>query len=264
MRKSDKCALEHTDLLGRIDQVASNSVTPEEFKEFWGYTIDEHVENMMNYIHQLESPEMSAEEIHKTTKNERVLLADKPLTTEKVKNELFLEKRKKVLAEPLKEIADKRSSDLEAETLKRIADTLNSDLKAETLKRIADTLNLLIVRIKEQCKAERKRLVKDAQYRWELKLLAVPSKRGKIASAVTPIVMIGNLDGSVEKSRMVDRMYSPENRRWVLLPEFEFKDSSITQQDYTRDMKGLMVDIGNLKLDVKDIAPKSQKIILKK
>ena len=150
MKKLDKCALEHTDLLGRIDQVASNSVTPEEFKEFWGYTIDEHVANMMDKIHKLESTEMSAEEIHKTTKNERVQLADKPLTTEKVKNELFLARRKKVLEEPLKEFADKWSSDLVAEILEKIADKLRSDLVAETLEEIADKLNLLIVKISNQ------------------------------------------------------------------------------------------------------------------
>ena len=42
------------DLLERIDEITANSVTPEEFKQTWGYTIDEHVKDMMNRIHQLE------------------------------------------------------------------------------------------------------------------------------------------------------------------------------------------------------------------
>lgn len=42
------------DLLERIDEITANSVTPEEFKQTWGYTIDEYVKDMMNRIHQLE------------------------------------------------------------------------------------------------------------------------------------------------------------------------------------------------------------------
>ena len=42
------------DLLERIDEITANSVTPEEFKETWGYTVDEHVADMMGRIHQLE------------------------------------------------------------------------------------------------------------------------------------------------------------------------------------------------------------------
>lgn len=43
------------DLLERIDEITANSVTPEEFKQTWGYTIDEHVADMMDRIHQLET-----------------------------------------------------------------------------------------------------------------------------------------------------------------------------------------------------------------
>lgn len=50
-----------TNLLERIKEIESNSVTPDEFKELWGYTLDELVEDMMDYIHKLKSTEMVAE-----------------------------------------------------------------------------------------------------------------------------------------------------------------------------------------------------------
>ena len=42
------------DLLDKMVEVTANSVTPEEFKETWGYSIDEHVGDMMDRIHKLE------------------------------------------------------------------------------------------------------------------------------------------------------------------------------------------------------------------
>lgn len=42
------------DLIERIIEVTANSVTPEEFKKTWGYSIDEHVEDMMDRIRKLE------------------------------------------------------------------------------------------------------------------------------------------------------------------------------------------------------------------
>lgn len=34
-------------LMERIDFIRANSVTDDEFKKMWGYSIDEHVEKMM-------------------------------------------------------------------------------------------------------------------------------------------------------------------------------------------------------------------------
>ena len=48
------------DLLDRIDEVRANSVTPEVFKETWGYSLKEHVDKMMEFIRKLESGEPAA------------------------------------------------------------------------------------------------------------------------------------------------------------------------------------------------------------
>lgn len=50
------------DLLDRIDEVRANTVTPEKFKETWGYSLEEHVDDMMDFIHELEAKEAPVEE----------------------------------------------------------------------------------------------------------------------------------------------------------------------------------------------------------
>ncbi len=47
------------DLLERICEITANSVSPEEFEEMWGCTIDDHVADMMDRIHRLEGKDSS-------------------------------------------------------------------------------------------------------------------------------------------------------------------------------------------------------------
>ncbi len=42
------------DLMEKIDEVRANNVTPEKFEEKWGYTLEDHAERMMQFIHELE------------------------------------------------------------------------------------------------------------------------------------------------------------------------------------------------------------------
>jgi hypothetical protein len=37
-------------LLEKIDELRAMSVTPEQFKQMWGYTIEEYVEKMMKFV----------------------------------------------------------------------------------------------------------------------------------------------------------------------------------------------------------------------
>lgn len=47
------------DLLDKINEITANSVTPEEFKKATGHSIDEHVANMMDRIHELEGKKVA-------------------------------------------------------------------------------------------------------------------------------------------------------------------------------------------------------------
>lgn len=41
-------------LINRLDTIRANSVSPEEFKDTWGVSLDEHVKEMMDYMHEAE------------------------------------------------------------------------------------------------------------------------------------------------------------------------------------------------------------------
>jgi hypothetical protein len=42
-------------LLEKIDELRAMSVTPEQFKQMWGYTIEEYVEKMMKFVAEQEA-----------------------------------------------------------------------------------------------------------------------------------------------------------------------------------------------------------------
>lgn len=50
------------DLLERIDEARANRVSPEKFEKTWGYSLDEHVANMMDFICKLEDETAPVEE----------------------------------------------------------------------------------------------------------------------------------------------------------------------------------------------------------
>lgn len=58
-------------LVGRIDEIRANSVTPEDFEQMWGYSLDSHVDNMMDFIARVEAGEAPAEE--KVVEDDKVL-----------------------------------------------------------------------------------------------------------------------------------------------------------------------------------------------
>ncbi len=44
----------------KIDELRANSVTPEKFKEMWGYGIDEYLDKMMAIVAQLDAEDDAA------------------------------------------------------------------------------------------------------------------------------------------------------------------------------------------------------------
>ena len=47
-------------LLEKIDELRAKSVTPEKFKEMWGYSIDEYLDKMMAMVEQLDAEDAAA------------------------------------------------------------------------------------------------------------------------------------------------------------------------------------------------------------
>lgn len=65
---------EKKDLLETIDEARAKNVTPKKFEETWGYTLDEHAERMMDFIHELESEEDASDEETEKEETKRTIV----------------------------------------------------------------------------------------------------------------------------------------------------------------------------------------------
>ena len=221
------------DLLEKIVEITANSVTPEEFKETWGYTLDEHVENMMDRVHELEATEAPAS----------------------IEKEVAEEKREFLM-----------DTDSERATMEEVAATIK-ELAMKLAKLDAITLNGK----EEKGKAKGRRLVakKEDANQWALKLVALKTGSGKTIPTGAPVV-ITTRTTPVENGKMVARLYSSKEKDQSSLHEINFEGGLLKILDHhggVREMKlvdgvkGLMVDVGDLKVgDLVETTPKVPEI----
>lgn len=230
------------DLLDRIDEVTANSVTREEFKETWGYSMEEHVADMMDRIHRLEASDVPAEE-RIAAKEEKLQPAAVPAAAAAAK-EKKAAKRRVFLHE----------MESESENMEEVAATIQ-----ELAKKLA---KLGVVTLKENPEEENAKGQRASRQRvaatteWAIKLLAVPTGSGKSIATGAPVV-IRTLDNLAEEGKLVARVYSPGKMGKMVLPEIKFEGSSMKMLDPTVGVKGLMVDVGGLKVgELAGVAPK--------
>lgn len=210
-------------LLERIAEITANSVTPEEFKETWGYTIDEHVEDMMDRIHQLEgkkSPATKAIRAGRRLQAAAVAPAAQPAAAAK--------SAKKSL---------RTVGMADSETLGRLAKKVSELLAHLEVKSGAG-----IVVAQDGLKSAKQRAAET----WALKLVAVETGSGKSYVTGAPVV-ITSLDNPGEE-RIVAKVYSPKKKGRAGLTDktglMELKGLDVAALD--GGVKGLMVDVGNL------------------
>lgn len=231
------------DLLDRIDEVTANSVTREEFKETWGYSMEEHVADMMDRIHRLEASDVPAEE-RIAAKEEKLQPAAVPAAAAAAAKEKKAAKRRVFLHE----------MENECETMEEVAATIQ-----KLAKKLA---KLGVVTLKENPEEENAKGRRASRQRvaatteWAIKLLAVPTGSGKSIATGAPVV-IRTLDNPAEEGKLVARVYSPGKMGKMVLPEIKFEGSSMKMLDPTGGVKGLMVDVGGLKVgELAGVAPK--------
>lgn len=210
-------------LLERIAEITANSVSPEEFKKTWGYTIDEHVEDMMDRIHQLEGKDAPAAKAIKAVRGLRpvaVASAAKPATSAR-------SARKSLRTV---EMAD-------SETLGRLVKKVSELLAHLKVKKGAG-----IVVAQDGLKSAKL----QGSESWALKLVAVETGSGKSYVSGVPVV-ITSLDNPGEE-RIVAKLYSPKKKGKSGLKDrtglMELKGLDVAALD--GGVKGLMVDVGNL------------------
>lgn len=215
------------DLLDRIDEVRANSVTPEKFKEAWGYSLEDHVEDMMDFIRELEAKESPAKETFSDVEESaRVLPAAVPAAAAK-------EGLKSRLA------ADAP----EREALERLMKKVQALLKQMKESRNYGEIGQLVT-IGDPKSGKRK----GGTVSWELKLVAVDTGSGKTTLASGAPVIITSVDNPKEE-RIVAQVYNPGKKGRIgkagLKPMFQEPKGmeAVTLKDSVR---GLMVDVGDL------------------
>ena len=217
------------DLLDRIDEVRANSVTPEKFKETWGYSLEEHVDDMMDFIHELEAKEAPVEEtINYVAEEKQLRPAAEPAAAAAEKEAVLSEVLKsRLLAEAP-----------ERETLEKIVKKLQTLLKQMKETREYGEIGKVVTLGSQKTAKKRHEMMG-----WELKLVAVNTGSGKTLASGAP-VFITDIDRPSDE-RIVARVYSPGKQgRTGFVEKVGLKGlEGATPKDGVR---GLMVDVGEL------------------
>ena len=226
------------DLIDRIDEVRANSVTPEQFKKRWGYSLEDHGKRMMDFIHKLEAEEAPAEEVVMDAAEKEVLRpAALPAAAAKASGKKTAKKEERVFVHSI----DTECEHLERETLNELVkkiQTLLSQMKAGSGAGKVVTLT--------GGKAGKKRAGAGA---WDLKLVAVKTGTGKTLAAGAPVI-IADMDSPSEEI-IVAQVYSPSKKgvKGLTVDKtgmIEFK--GMEGVTLAESVKGVMVDVGGLKI----------------
>lgn len=211
------------DLLDRIDEVRANSVTPEMFKEAWGYSLEEHIDNMMDFIHELEVKEAPVEETISEVAEEQLRPAAEPAAAVKkavLKPRLLTDTQER---KTLKKIIMKK--------LQALLKQMNETREYEEIGKVVTQGSLNTAKKKQEMTG------------WELKLVAVNTGCGKTLAAGSP-VFITDIDNPTDE-RIVARLYTPGKKgRTGFVEKVGLKGLEVAPPK--GGVRGLMVDVGGL------------------
>ena len=259
-------------LLEKIDEIQANSVTPEEFEETWGKSLDQYKSELADYVEHLYEERHAGAEVDIHPAENRLQPAAPAAVAEAAA----------AAAETAgkKERKEKTSSVNCKETAKKGGKVRLVKLEdSGTMKEVAEAIKILakkLVELKEKESEESKgkvkgrRLVKQKEgaNEWALKLVAVQTGSGKTIAAGAPVV-IRSLDRPAEEGRIVARVYTPGKKERMGLPEVKFEGGVVKVVDatggikelkLTDGVKGLMVDVGGLRFgDIEPCGPKGVK-----
>lgn len=164
-------------LLDKIDEVRANSVTPEEFKQIWGLSLEEHVNYMMNYIGDLKSKAPVKRVAMEFTK-ERLQPAAIPAAAAKEKTAIM-----PMPKNIQKEIRKSLSEDIN-NLVEKILTENNQNIEFINVEGIGGKENIGKIKLKKRMLSYKKDPIS-----WKLKLVAVKEESEKSISTGTPMVL---------------------------------------------------------------------------
>ena len=218
-------------ILEQMGFVGANSVTDEEYREFWGESREETLEEMKDFIREFDA-KMEDEVYNKLEKEE----------CNETKNE--------------RKVAAKKSNHLsvlleDREGLEQVALTIQ-----ELAKKLAEMTEIKVEGETVNVKERRTAAQKGGLNSWALKLVAVKTGSGKSFTTGEPVV-IRSTASPLEDSRLVARLYRPAIKGTTGMDEIMFKGGivklidpagGVKEMKMKDGVKGLMVDVGGLKV----------------
>ena len=231
------------DLLERIIEVTANSVTPEEFKETWGYSIDEHVADMMDRIRELEGKEAPVKEAKVVAEQElrpAALPAADAAQSETPKDERSERKGRKVATT---KVGDVRVLVEDSTTLSEVAEAIRT--LAKKLAKLTE------VKVAETGKVKVRQTSVPKEEAWTLKLVAVNTGSGRKTWEAGEPLVIKRLDRPATEGRIVAKVCGPTKSGRKGLIEVKpgtAELKGVEEMVLADGVRGLMVDVGGLSL----------------
>ena len=208
-------------IIEQIGFVGANSVTDEEYREFWGESREETLEEMKDFMSEFDA-KMEAEVYNQVAEEGQLPKEKEKKVAEAEAGDKYvimlnhqnsedwkgLVKRMRQLAEQLSKMLEERRSVLDAVTEKG---------RSVAKKRMAENM-------------------------WDVKLVAVQSGTGKTLAEGEPVV-IRSVDSPVDDGRIVARVFNPGKKGQAIIPGHV---EMIGQEPSVMEC-GVMVDVGGLK-----------------
>jgi len=268
--------LTRTDILmDRIDEVRANSVTPEKFEKTWGCSLEEHVDDMMDFIHDLESKDSDDRIVKEATKKELLqfvaIPAAIPAAAAKEKTAIKLKdiqkEIRKSLFKDIKNLVEKipaaaakektaiKLKDIQKEIRKslfkdiknlveKILTENNQNIEFINVEGIGGKENIGKIKLKKRMLSYKKDPIS-----WKLKLVAVKEESEKSISTGTPMVL-RNLSYPDDDMSIVARKLSLKKKMLYVTPitksSGDVRTKVLDQIKLTKGVNILSVDVGRL------------------
>jgi len=233
--------LTRTDILmDRIDEVRANSVTPEKFEKTWGCSLEEHVDDMMDFIHDLESKDSDDRIVKEATKKELLQFVAIPAA---IPAAAAKEKTAIKLKDIQKEIRKSLFKDIK-NLVEKILTENNQNIEFINVEGIGGKENIGKIKLKKRMLSYKKDPIS-----WKLKLVAVKEESEKSISTGTPMVL-RNLSYPDDDMSIVARKLSLKKKMLYVTPitksSGDVRTKVLDQIKLTKGVNILSVDVGRL------------------
>lgn len=212
-------------IIEQIGFVGANSVTDEEYREFWGESREETLEEMKVFMSKFDA-KMETEVYNPVAEEGQLPKPEKKVAATRLGDFIVYMDESYEDNEDVKAVLEK---------IQKLAEQLSKMLEKRQQRRTAT------VKVKGRSVAKKK----DVGNVWDVKLVALQTGTGKPLAAGAPVV-IRSMDSPVETVRTVAKVFSPGKKVGKAGEGMTLKSGFVKIVEPTGGLKGVMVDVGGL------------------